>query len=510
MRKKIIQTTDQEPLEVAIVNIDLTISKDKLVVTQSNSLAISVQQMTLQEKRLLLLAMSYVRQSDDGFMLYRIPITEIQKSLEIDDTTSYDRIREVSKKLLTRLVEIEKENGGWKAFQWLSYCEYVPKIESETGEACLEMRFHDYLRPFLLKLKKHFGSIRLLQLAAMPSFHSIRICEILFHSCKKFTKPEFDFSVDDLKKRLGLKNKYANFKDFRLRILKQAQKDCTEYSPLTFTWQEEKKGRKIVSLRFKVKKNPKFEDGALSLAKEPAPLPQNPEPSIFPNETATTLTVEQNDTLTLLKENGVNKTTAENLIKDFPRQQIIKNVELARQKHKTGKTKDLGGLTVAAIREDWSNQATIPSPLEQAANEERRQIQAANEHRAQKEKRVEDLKSAFYKERRQRVSEIMASWDEETLKAELANFEKTTNLVTRNRYRQSGLNSRLVKAAFDKYVAEKYLSAAENDFVIWASRQGYDLEGSESGGYRMQPVRNIGALLGDIMQKMEGISGLGK
>jgi len=28
--------------------------------------------MTLQEKRLLLLAMSYVRQSDDDFMLYRI------------------------------------------------------------------------------------------------------------------------------------------------------------------------------------------------------------------------------------------------------------------------------------------------------------------------------------------------------------------------------------------------------------------------------------------------------
>ncbi len=85
------------------------------------------------------------------------------------------------------------------------------------------MRFHDYLRPFLLNLKKNFGSIRLLQLAAMPSFHSIRVCEILFHSCKKFTKNEFDFSVDDLKKRLGLRDKYANFKDFRLRILKQAQ-----------------------------------------------------------------------------------------------------------------------------------------------------------------------------------------------------------------------------------------------------------------------------------------------
>jgi hypothetical protein len=100
----------------------------------------------------------------------------------------------------------------------------------------------------------------------------------------------------------------------------------------------------------------------------------------------------------------------------------------------------------------------------------------------------------------------MASWDEETLSAELADFEKTTDSVTRNRYRKAGLDSRLVKAAFEKYVAVKYLSSAENDFVTWASGQGYELEGSESGGYRVHSARNIGAVLGDVMPKMDGIS----
>jgi hypothetical protein len=38
---------------------------------------------------------------------------------------------------------------------------------------------------------------------------------------------------------------------------------------------------------------------------------------------------------------------------------------------------------------------------------------------------------------------------------ELADFEKNTDSVTRNRYRKAGLDSRLVKAAFDKYVAKK-------------------------------------------------------
>jgi hypothetical protein len=285
-------------------------------------------------------------------------------------------------------------------------------------------------------------------------------------------------------------------------VLNRAQRDCAEYSPLTFTWQEEKKGRKIVSLHFKVKKNPKFKDG-LSLPKLNEPKPQ---PSISPNETTTILTIDQNQVLSLLKENGVNKATAEKLTKEFPPQRIIKNVELARQKHKTGKTKDLGGVTVAAIREDWSNIAATQSPLEPVENEKKRQIQAANEHRAQKESRLEDFKSAFYKECRIRVSETMASWDEETLKAELADFEKNTDSVTRNRCRKSGLDSRLVKAAFEKYVAVKYLSSAENDFVTWASGQGYELEGSESGGYRVHSARSISAVLGGVMPKMDGIS----
>jgi plasmid replication initiation protein len=512
--EKIIRTVDEQQMKVAVMNINQPVAQKKLVVTQSNALAKSVQKMTLQEKRLLLLVIAHVRQNDDDFLLYRIPIKHIKEYLGANDTGFHDYIRETTRKLLGRVVEIENEDGGWEQFQWVSYCRYYSKKESEMGDACLEIRFHDCLRPFLLHLKKYFNSFRLLQIAAMPSFNSVRVYEILFSASNNFTKIEIHLTVNDLKKRLGFERKYTNFKDFRRDILERAQRDCAKYSPLTFTWQEQKKGRKIVNLRFKVKKNSKFKG-------EPVPIPQIEQPLQAPKrekphskmkiqETTTTLTVEQNQVLSLLKENDVNKTTAEKLTKEFSLQRIIKNVELARQKHKTGKTKDLGGVTVVAIREDWSNIATTPSPLEpvKVKNEKKRQIQAANEHRAQKEKRLEDLKSAFYKERRQRVSEIMTSWDEETFKAELADFEKTTDSVTRGRCKKSGLDSRLVKAAFDKYVAEKYLNSAENDFVIWVSRRGYEVEGSDNGGgYRVRPVRSIGAVLGDIMQKMDGISG---
>ena len=277
--KKIIQTTDKKEITVTVIDIDLTIDKNKLVVTQANPLAKSIQQMTLQEKRLLLLAISYIRQNDNDFVVYRIPTTHIKEYLELSTKDVYSQTKKVVEKLMGRIVTIENEKGNWLKFQWISYCRYYSKENSETGEACLEIRFHDHLRPFLLQLKKHFGSIRLLQLAAMPSVNSIRVCEILFHFCNNFTRTDFYLTVDNLKTSLEITDKYTNFKDFRRDILERAQRDCAEYSPLIFTWIEEKKGRKIIALRFKIQKNSKFQEELPPLPKfnqpKPKPKPTN-------------------------------------------------------------------------------------------------------------------------------------------------------------------------------------------------------------------------------------------
>jgi plasmid replication initiation protein len=348
-----------------------TIEINKLVVTQANALARSAHQMTLQEKRLLFLAMAYIRQNDNDFVCYHIPVTVIKKYLEVNDKDIYKRLHSVTDKLLSRIVKIEKENGGWKKFQWVSYCEYIPKEESDIGEACVEIQIHDHLKPLLLNLKKYFGSMHLHQIASMSSVNSIRIFEILYYSSIRFAKTELYFTVENLKERLGMEGKYANFRDFRKDVLLRAQQECENHTLLVFTWEEEKKGRKIIGLRFKVKKNPKFKDEQVPKPQIDQPLPapkrEKPHPTISVQETTTILTTEQNQVLSLLKENGVNKTTAEKLTKEFPPQRIIKNVELARQKHKTGKTKDLGGVTVAAIREDWSNIAITPSKMKKNA-----------------------------------------------------------------------------------------------------------------------------------------------
>jgi plasmid replication initiation protein len=319
----------------------IEIDEQKLVVTQANALARSVQQMTLQEKRLLLLAISYIHQSDQN--LYRIPITAIQDYLNIETKAIYKRIQEITDKLMTRVLHIDDEDGNWEKFQWVSYCKYFSKEKSEIGKACIEIQIHEHLRPMLLNLRKHFGSVPLLQIAPMPSVNSIRVFEILWFTSMKLIKTQLSFWVYDFKKRLDLENKYYKFKDFRKDVLVRAQRDCASYSPLTFTWEEEKKGRKIVRLHFSLQGNEKYKEPP---APRTEPLQHN----------ATFEEVPSN--YRLLEEQGISDEKIQELIAHHGTDVISNNIRLIRQKHEAGKVPDgkISLWTIKAIQEDWHGQ----------------------------------------------------------------------------------------------------------------------------------------------------------
>ena len=257
------------------------IDNEKLIITQANALALSAQKMTLQEKRLLLLLISYVRAEDDEFKVYHLPVSDIKDYLELNGRSIYSKLQSVCRKLMGQVLFIEDGYGGWEMNQLVSKSKYVTARKSEDGVAHLQMRLHEDLRPLLLNLKERFGSIPLRQIVSMKSKYSIRLIEILYFSSHGLKKKVLYFSVDDLKKRLGLKQtnetidpfqeKYINFKDFNREVLERAKREFLERSPIIFTYELEKSGRKVIGLYFYIEKNsnkktielPKNIDGGL-------------------------------------------------------------------------------------------------------------------------------------------------------------------------------------------------------------------------------------------------------
>ncbi len=247
------------PQELEKASTKKDVDLEKLIITQANALIEAAYKMTLQEKRLMSLLISFVRQGDESFKDYKIPISQIVTLLGLENNKDfYRRIRNITRTLLGRVLDVNLDGEEWVQFQWVSRARYISKAKSEIGEACIELKIHEDLEPLLLALTKNFSSIPFKAIISIPSQHSLRILEILHNRSQRIRKGSFYISLDDLKHKLGIDKMYPNFKDFRRRILEKAELDCKQNGHIYFTYELKKKGKKVVGFYFTIFSNPNF------------------------------------------------------------------------------------------------------------------------------------------------------------------------------------------------------------------------------------------------------------
>jgi plasmid replication initiation protein len=250
----------------------------KLSVTQANPLALSRQEMGILSKRLLVLALSDVTRDDSDLAPIRITAWEFAQLFNIKGKSIYSRIEESARELLEQTVQIKEPNGDWVMFQWVSEARYEGGQGGKGHMACIELKIHDKLKPYLLQLRRDFSIIPTDQLLSFESFNSMRLFEVLYTASYAGERPHLTFDVDDLKLRLGLDGKYERFKDFRY-VLDRAQEEFRRYTCLTFTYEAAKVGRKYQRVSFHITKNDVFKPRIrlpASLAKR-IPRPQDKE-----------------------------------------------------------------------------------------------------------------------------------------------------------------------------------------------------------------------------------------
>lgn len=212
------------------------------------------------EKRLVVVGFAKL-DTDDPDLRVRFYINEFNNIFDLSTNANHERLREGAKLLLSRVVHVEQPDGGWEMFQWVNYARYVPSGKSSDG-SYVEMEFNRKLKPYIHQLSKNFNSYTLEKIAQMQSFYSVRIFEILHHDSFGGKIQDLEYDLDDLKFRLRLKysekagnvDRYPNFKDFRVRVLEQAQKDCKAFTDLTFSFEGIRKGRRITAIVFEVKR----------------------------------------------------------------------------------------------------------------------------------------------------------------------------------------------------------------------------------------------------------------
>lgn len=233
-------------------------SQAKVAITQANPLALSRQEMGILSKRLLVLALSDVTRNDVDLEPIRITAWEYAQLFNITGKSIYSRIEESARELLEQTVQIKEPNGDWVMFQWVSEARYENGRDNKEQMACIELKIHEKLKPYLLQLRRDFSIIPTEQLLSFESFNSMRLFEVLYTASYAGERASLTFDVDDLKLRLGLDGKYERFKDFRY-VLDKAQDEFKRYTCLTFEYEPAKVGRKFQRVLFQISKNDVFQ-----------------------------------------------------------------------------------------------------------------------------------------------------------------------------------------------------------------------------------------------------------
>jgi plasmid replication initiation protein len=228
-----------------------------LSITQANPLALSRQEMGILTKRLLVLALSDITKDDSELEPIRITAWEYAQLFNIKGKSIYSRIEQSARELLEQTVQIKEPNGDWVMFQWVSEARYENGRDSKEQMACIELKVHEKLKPYLLQLRRDFSIIPTEQLLSFESFNSMRLFEVLYTASYAGERSELVFDIEDLKLRLGLDGKYDRFKDFRY-VLDKAQTEFKRYTCLVFSYRAEKVGRKYRRVHFAILKNEVF------------------------------------------------------------------------------------------------------------------------------------------------------------------------------------------------------------------------------------------------------------
>ena len=215
-----------------------------LEVYQANSFVESRQSYTVNEKRLLSTIISFVKPTDTEFQEYQISINDWAKMLKVSPKGLYQIADEITTGLMMKIVAIkDPKNLRFKKWHVLETADYEDGILTLR----LDKRMNDIF--LQLRARENYTHYELMEFVTLTSTHAQRIYELLKqYQHSKHRKREIE--IDELKMKLGIEGKYAEYKAFRRKVLDVAEKQIHENTTLRYKWEPIKKGRKYHSIKF--------------------------------------------------------------------------------------------------------------------------------------------------------------------------------------------------------------------------------------------------------------------
>ena len=306
--------------------------KDNKLATRRNALIEARFKLSVQEQRLMLWVISEIEPQDTDFKTYRVNIKELANRIGIKNKDFYTRVRNTTKKLMGRVIEIEE---GARLIQ----TPLINKADYHTDGGTVDIRLDEDLKKYLLQLKEDFTSIKIKYAFELSSAYAIRLYELLTQYKRL---GERVISVEDLRFMLDIDDKsYNRWSNFEARVIRFSQEEINTKTDIKFEYEKLFRHRKIYAVKFTIFDN-----------RGKKPIDEHE-----PNTTLlSAMTQNEVDTgVERLFHYGIDKLAAEKLVKKHSANVIEKSIGMLETKLKDGELQNPAGWLMECIKGNWED-----------------------------------------------------------------------------------------------------------------------------------------------------------
>ena len=242
--------------------------------------------LSLQEQRCVLFAISHIKPGDDIFKEYKISLKLFYEVFGIRDQ-SYTRLKELLVNLSSKawIIPMASDPDTECVVHWFS------TLRTNKKSGVVTVKFHEDMMPYLLNLAENgafYTHYALRFILPMTSQYSIQLYELL----KSYQRNNirWTFEIDELKKKLCCSN-YKDFCDFRRRVLEPATDEINKFGDFRVSYEAKKSGQggRISEIEFIMRKKTPDEidealyQGSIVLDGQGLKLPESKD-QIFPED----------------------------------------------------------------------------------------------------------------------------------------------------------------------------------------------------------------------------------
>lgn len=283
-----------------------------LSIVISNELVRAAQDLTLNEKRLLMIGVARLNDSLGIEQLITVTADDYATTYGIARNNAYKALKQAEVKLWERELNIYSIR---LRLRWIISVRY----SNDEGE--LLLKFHPDLEPHITNLKTRFTRYMLSRAAEFKSIYSWRLFELLMQFR---TTGTVTISLDDFKKTMEVPEAYdRDFGLIRSKVINLALNEIRDKSNLPVTFQTKKAGRKVTALTFTF---PTEQQNPLPLPKD-EPL-KKPAKRLKATEQGDDIAISKNDAKSRL--NGIKSMQA---LSGEPIEKLASAAEIAAFKH---------------------------------------------------------------------------------------------------------------------------------------------------------------------------------